>query len=190
MRRRLEVARSLIPDPRVLFLDEPTTGLDLTTRRHIWNHLDSVRRQYNTTMFLATHDMDEAENCHRVAVIDHGRLLALDTPRGLKTQYGGPEKLRIKCTDPKTALTMLNSMPGLQLHQEADTIELETEDAAGLLTRLNARLGSNLVETEIIPRTMTKVFLSLAGEAIRPEAGDPRDMVRRRHRDAHWRVRG
>ena len=89
MKRRLEIARGLLHHPRVLFLDEPTLGLDPQTRRHIWNYLHQLRVQEHLTIFLTTHYMDEAENCGRIAVIDHGSIVALDTPDGLKDAVGG-----------------------------------------------------------------------------------------------------
>ena len=89
MKRRLEIARGLIHRPRVLFLDEPTIGLDPQTRRHIWDYLLRVREQENLTIFLTTQYLDEAENCERIAIIDNGKIVALDSPDGLKRQVGG-----------------------------------------------------------------------------------------------------
>ena len=85
MKRRLEIARGLIHRPKVLFLDEPTIGLDPQTRRHIWEYLLRVREQENLTIFLTTQYLDEAENCERIAIIDRGLIVALDSPDGLKT---------------------------------------------------------------------------------------------------------
>ena len=84
MKRRLEIARGLIHRPEILFLDEPTTGLDPQTRARTWEVLRALRRDFGTTLFLTTHYMDEAENCDRIAVIDHGKIVALDTPAALK----------------------------------------------------------------------------------------------------------
>ena len=86
MKRRLELARSLMHRPAILFLDEPTVGLDPQTRRRIWDFLGQLRKQYGITLFLTTHYMDEAEGCDRVAIIDHGRIIALDTPEALKSK--------------------------------------------------------------------------------------------------------
>jgi ABC-2 type transport system ATP-binding protein len=84
MKRRLEIARGLLHRPRVLFLDEPTLGLDPQTRGRIWEYLAELRTRERLTIFLTTHYMDEAEHCDRIAVIDHGGIVALDTPDGLK----------------------------------------------------------------------------------------------------------
>src|SRR6202007_49527 len=89
MRRRLEIARGLLHHPKVLFLDEPTLGLDPQTRRHIWQYLLRLRQQEGVTMFMTTHYMEEAEHCDRIAVIDHGRIVALDAPPKLKALVGG-----------------------------------------------------------------------------------------------------
>src|SRR5207344_2958896 len=89
MKRRLEIARGLLHHPKVLFLDEPTLGLDVQTRNAIWQHVRKLRDEVGTTVFMTTHYMDEAENCDRIAVIDHGRLQAVDTPANLKLGLGG-----------------------------------------------------------------------------------------------------
>src|SRR5262245_48041700 len=86
MKRRLEIARGLLHHPKVLFLDEPTIGLDPQTRRHIWQYLLKLRAQEGVTMFMTTHYMEEAEHCDRIAVIDHGKLVAIDTPAALKAR--------------------------------------------------------------------------------------------------------
>jgi ABC-2 type transport system ATP-binding protein len=88
MKRRLEIARGLLHSPRVLFLDEPTIGLDPQTRVHIWDYVDTLRQRESTTMFLTTHYMDEAERCDRIAIIDQGRIVAIDTPSALKDSVG------------------------------------------------------------------------------------------------------
>lgn len=91
MKRRLEIARGLIHRPRLLFLDEPTIGLDPQTRRRMWEFIEHLRRDHALTIFLTTHYMEEAEVCDRVAIMDHGRLVALDTPEALKQAHATPE---------------------------------------------------------------------------------------------------
>ncbi|MGQ9558496.1 MAG: ABC transporter ATP-binding protein [Desulfurispora sp.] len=87
MKRRLEIARGLLHYPAVLFLDEPTVGLDPQTRHRIWQYIHELQRQHSITIFMTTHYMEEAENCQRIAIIDHGRLVALGSPPQLKEQY-------------------------------------------------------------------------------------------------------
>ena len=88
MKRRLEIARGLMHNPKILFLDEPTTGLDPQTRQHIWDYIVSFSQREKITVFLTTHYMDEAEICQRVGIINHGKIVALDTPSVLNTKYG------------------------------------------------------------------------------------------------------
>lgn len=87
MKRRLEIARGLMHFPKVLFLDEPTLGLDPQTREHIWKYIQRVRRERNMTIFMTTHYLDEVEGCDRVSIIDAGKIVALDTPANLKQHY-------------------------------------------------------------------------------------------------------
>src|SRR5215813_14850518 len=89
MKRRLEIARGLLHYPKVLFLDEPTLGLDPQTRNAIWKHVKKLRDEVGTTVFMTTHYMDEAENCDKIAVIDHGKIQAVDSPALLKRTIGG-----------------------------------------------------------------------------------------------------
>ncbi|MDP3970705.1 MAG: ATP-binding cassette domain-containing protein [bacterium] len=90
MKRRLEIARGLMHFPEVLFLDEPTLGLDPQTREHIWQYINKVRREHKMTIFLTTHYLDEVENCDRIAIIDSGKIIDLDTPAKLKDKYNVP----------------------------------------------------------------------------------------------------
>jgi len=92
MIRKLEIGQTLIHRPEVLFLDEPTIGLDPVARRNVWKHLDDLRRQYGTTLFLTTHYMEEAEElCTRIAIMNRGKIAALDTPEGLMAGVGRPD---------------------------------------------------------------------------------------------------
>ncbi len=102
MKRRLEIARGLLHYPKVLFLDEPTIGLDPQTRNHIWNYVAELKQHEDITIFLTTHYMDEAENCDRIAIIDHGKIIALDTPEQLKGMVGG-DVVKIKTADDPAA---------------------------------------------------------------------------------------
>ncbi len=100
MRRRLEIARGLLHRPAVLFLDEPTLGLDPQTRNHLWQYIATLNKEHGITIILTTHYMEEADRlCNRIAIIDHGKIIALDTPANLKDGIGG-DVVTIKSADP------------------------------------------------------------------------------------------
>src|SRR5438046_4456108 len=103
MKRRLEIARGLLHSPRVLFLDEPTVGLDPQTRSHIWSYINELKRRESITMFLTTHYMDEAEHCDRIAIMDNGEIVVIDTPEALKRRVGRG-RVRIRSADGAAAI--------------------------------------------------------------------------------------
>src|SRR6202030_3128138 len=103
MRRRLEIARGLMHSPRVLFLDEPTIGLDPQTRSSIWSYIRKLKQREDITIFLTTHYMDEAEYCERIAIMDHGQIIVLDTPEALKASVG-KDRVQIQTDDEQAAL--------------------------------------------------------------------------------------
>src|SRR5271170_338004 len=106
MKRRLEIGRGLLHSPRVLFLDEPTVGLDPQTRSSIWAYIRELKRQEDITIFLTTHYMDEAENCDRIAIMDHGDIIVLDTPEALKASVG-KDRVQIQTGDDDAAIIAL-----------------------------------------------------------------------------------
>src|SRR6187401_440316 len=113
MRRRLEIARGLMHSPRVLFLDEPTIGLDPQTRSSIWNYIRELKEREEITIFMTTHYMDEAEFCDRIAIMDQGEIVALDTPAALKAQVGA-DRVRIETDDNDAAIAALKETFGLE----------------------------------------------------------------------------
>src|SRR5437899_8171497 len=112
MRRRLEIARGLLHAPRVLFLDEPTVGLDPQTRSSIWRYITDLRKREDITIFLTTHYMDEAEYCDRIAIMDHGRIVVLDTPEALKAAVG-EDRVQITTVDDDAAIAALQDRFGI-----------------------------------------------------------------------------
>src|SRR5205807_2062743 len=114
MKRRLEIARGLLHSPRVLFLDEPTVGLDPQTRSHIWGYINELKRREEITMFLTTHYMDEAEYCDRIAIMDNGELVVVDTPEALK-QSVGRDRVSIATDDDAAAARILGERLGLEV---------------------------------------------------------------------------
>jgi ABC-2 type transport system ATP-binding protein len=113
MRRRLEIARGLMHSPRVLFLDEPTIGLDPQTRRSIWSYIRELKEREEITIFMTTHYMDEAEWCDRIAIMDHGQIVALDTPEALKAQVG-KDRVSIHTDDDEAAIKALDDLFGVE----------------------------------------------------------------------------
>src|SRR6201989_111009 len=113
MRRRLEIARGLMHSPRVLFLDEPTIGLDPQTRSSIWRYIGELKDREEITIFMTTHYMDEAEFCDRIAIMDAGRIVALDTPEALKAEVGA-DRVRIETDDNDAAIAALAEQFGVE----------------------------------------------------------------------------
>ena len=113
MQRRLEIARGLLHAPHVLFLDEPTVGLDPQTRSSIWEYINDLKSREDITIFLTTHYMDEAEHCDRIAIIDHGKIVAIDTPEALKASVG-KDRVQIQTADDAAAISELADVFGLE----------------------------------------------------------------------------
>jgi ABC-2 type transport system ATP-binding protein len=183
MKRRLEIARGLLHHPKVLFLDEPTVGLDPQTRRHIWEYLLKLRLQEGVTMFMTTHYMDEAEHCDRIAVIDHGRIVALDTPERLKALVGG-DIITIRTSDNGAAAARLAGLPGVQTRTgPSEQLIVETRDGDHFIPQLIDRLGAGpdavTVQTINLSRpTLEDVFIKLTGHAIRASEADATQQLR------------
>jgi ABC-2 type transport system ATP-binding protein len=177
MKRRLELVRGLLHRPRVLFLDEPTLGLDPQTRRLIWDHVLALRKREAITIFLTTHYMDEAEFSDRVAVIDHGRIVALDTLDRLKDGLGG-DIVTLKTDDGGRAADELEARYGLTA-QQADgllTFRVPHGDQwlPGFVRDFPLRLSSIAVRRP----TLDDVFLALTGREIRDAADEPSPLHR------------
>ena len=113
MKRRLEIARGLMHSPRVLFLDEPTVGLDPQTRASIWGYIQELKRAEDITIFLTTHYMDEAEYCDRIAIMDAGRIVVIDTPEALKASVG-KDRVKISTADDAAAIAALRDRFGVE----------------------------------------------------------------------------
>jgi ABC-2 type transport system ATP-binding protein len=193
MKRRLEIARGLLHHPKVLFLDEPTIGLDPQTRRHIWDYLLKLRQQEGTTMFMTTHYMDEAEHCDRIAIIDHGHIVALDTPRNLKAMVGG-DLITVRTSDNGRAATLLAGTANIAT-RSTDDGRLIVETAEGdrfiptLMDVLRAAAPAIQIESVGLSRpTLEDVFVKLTGHAIRATDADEVQPLREMAR--MWMGRG
>jgi ABC-2 type transport system ATP-binding protein len=177
MKRRLELARGLLHSPRVLFLDEPTQGLDPQNRRHIWDHIHSLRRQNNLTIFLTTHYMDEAENCDRITIVDHGKIVALDTPDKLKDMVGG-DLVSLKAEDNQALMQELEQKYGVEPVLERDTVVFSVPQGDKFLVKLTCELDNKLTSISIRRPTLDDVFLKLTGRAIRDEEVSFKDQMK------------
>jgi ABC-2 type transport system ATP-binding protein len=175
MKRRLEIARGLLHHPRVLFLDEPTLGLDPQTRNAIWKHVRKLRDEVGTTVFMTTHYMDEAENCDHIAIIDHGKIQAIDTPANLKRTIGGdtivvggddglPDELQAKYG---VAVQKTNGEYHFQMQSGAEFVPRIVGDFAGRIRSIQVKQPS-----------LEDVFLKLTGRAIRDQEGSALDSMR------------
>jgi ABC-2 type transport system ATP-binding protein len=185
MKRRLEIARGILHYPQVLFLDEPTLGLDPQTRSRIWAYLDGLRRSEGITVFMTTHYMDEAEFCDRIAIIDHGQIAALGTPGELKALAGG-DVVTLTTSDDERATMELQERFGVTAGRNGEGLRFEVESGAAFVPRLVNSLEGVEVRTVAVRRpSLDDVFLKLTGRAIRNEAADERDQLR--IATARWR---
>ncbi len=187
MKRRLEIARGLLHYPRVLFLDEPTLGLDPQTRNTIWDFINMLREKEKITVFMTTHYMEEAENCDRIAIIDHGKIIALDTPGKLKQMVHG-DIIRIVTEDNRKAVLEIQHLFNVSAREENGTLVLETERGDEFIPRLIHSLSITTRSVSIQKPTLNDVFLKLTGRTIRDDVlPDNREVTRefvRSHRRA------
>src|SRR5690348_15491863 len=137
MRRRLEIARGLMHSPRVLFLDEPTIGLDPQTRSSIWKYIRELKEREEITIFMTTHYMDEAEWCDRIAIMDHGEIVARDAPAALKAQVGA-DRVRIETEDDEAAIAAVAERFGLEAQMSEGAVTFHVENGAEFVPRLFA----------------------------------------------------
>ncbi len=166
MKRRVEIARGLIHYPKVLFLDEPTTGLDPQTRAHIWEYIIKLQKERNITIFLTTHYMEEAEICSKVAIIDGGVIVAHDTPYALKKKHTR-DKAYIS-TKNEAALERLLVEYDLNYIKKDGYYRVEAENLAGLLEVLSVH-KEYVTNIEIKKGTFNDVFLEITGKKIRED---------------------
>jgi len=177
MKRRLEIARGILHSPEVLFLDEPTRGLDPQTRRHIWDYLLELRRREGITIFMTTHYMDEAEYCDRIAIIDMGRIVALGTPDELKAGVGG-DVITIATADNTAAAAEIGHRFNLTPAVDNGTLRLEVSDGAAFVPRLVRELSMPVTAVTLRRPSLDDVFLKLTGRAIREEQAGALDQLR------------
>jgi ABC-2 type transport system ATP-binding protein len=171
MRRRLEIARGLMHSPRVLFLDEPTIGLDPQTRRSIWGYIRELKAREQITIFMTTHYMDEAEWCDRIAIMDHGQIVALDSPAALKAGVG-TDRVTIHTEDDEAAITALREHFGVQAQHAEGAVLFGVAAGEEFVPRLFAELGVPIKAVSVSRPTLDDVFLSYTGSTIRDAEED------------------
>jgi ABC-2 type transport system ATP-binding protein len=166
MKRRLEIARGLLHSPRVLFLDEPTVGLDPQTRASIWSYIGELKRAEDITIVMTTHYMDEAEYCDRIAIMDRGRLIALDTPAALKASVG-TDRVQIRTEDDHAAVAALADRFGITATIAEGAVTFGVPAGERFVPRLFAELGVPIRAVSAARPSLDDVFMSYTGSTIR-----------------------
>ncbi|MDH5806863.1 MAG: ATP-binding cassette domain-containing protein [Candidatus Verstraetearchaeota archaeon] len=190
MRRRLELACSLINRPKVLFLDEPTLGLDVQTRAAIWNYIKLLKEEHGMTIFMTTHYLEEADAlCDRIAIIDHGRIIAIGTPDELKNSLGG-DIITITINEDVEVYDILKNIENVkEIKKENNTYRIKVENGevfAPLIIEALRNKGYIVTKLSLTKPTLNEVYLEYTGRAFR-DTNDSEDFkLKRLHL---WRVR-
>lgn len=177
MRKRLDIAGGLLHTPRVLFLDEPTVGLDIQTRRKIWQYIKKIHDEYDMTIFLSTHYMEEADwLCDRIGIIDHGKIQAIDSPSSMKAELGN-EIISIHVPERCADLSLKLEQMGLfeRVAVKGSQITLFTDSGAGAIPKIFQAASEQSVQITSISLTrptLDDVFISYTGHEIRDEGGE------------------
>jgi ABC-2 type transport system ATP-binding protein len=178
MKRRLEIARGLMHSPRVLFLDEPTIGLDPQTRSSIWRYIRALQASEGTTIFMTTHYMDEAELCDRIAIMDRGEIVVLDTPEALKAGVGA-DRVVLGTADDDAALAALRDRFGIDAAVAEGAVTFHVENGEAFVPRLFAELDIAITSVAVSRPTLDDVFMRHTGTTIRDaETGGAGDLNR------------
>jgi ABC-2 type transport system ATP-binding protein len=176
MRRRLEIARGLVHNPRIFFLDEPTTGLDPVSRVAVWEMLNNLKSKHHLTMLITTHYMDEADRlCDRIAIVDHGKLVALDTPMALKANVPGTNVVEAQFTSESTEWPeRLRQLEGVMSVESQSAGMYRIMTSSGSLTTMQlvqmaAARGETIKSLSVQNTTLDDVFVHYTGRALRDE---------------------
>jgi len=177
MQRRLEIARGLLHAPHVLFLDEPTVGLDPQTRSSIWAYINDLKRREDITIFLTTHYMDEAEHCDRIAIIDHGKIVAIDTPEALKASIG-KDRVQIQTADDAAAIAALKDTFGIEAAMREGAVTFSVAAGEQFVPRLFAEFSVPIRSVSVSRPSLDDVFMSYTGTTIRDAEASGTDAMR------------
>jgi len=177
MRRRLEIARGLLHAPRVLFLDEPTIGLDPQTRSTIWRHVHALQRGAGVTVFMTTHYIEEAEFCDRIAILDAGRIVACGSPQVLKAAVG-KDRVSLQTADDTAALALLRGRFGLDAGVRDGVLSFAVADGERFVPRLFADLGVPIRSVSVARPSLDDVFMARTGNTLRDAEASSREAGR------------
>ena len=169
MKRRLEIARGLVHAPNVLFLDEPTIGLDPQTRSQIWGYIRELQQRHAITIFLTTHYMDEAEHCDRIAIMDAGKIVADGPPGALKAAVG-KDRVQIRTADDAAAIVALKEKLDVAASVHDGAVTFGVPSGEKFLPRLFAELPVPILSVSVARPTLDDVFLSFTGTTMRDAA--------------------
>jgi len=183
MQRRLEIARGLMHRPKVLFLDEPTLGLDVQTRRHIWDYIKTLNQKEGVTVFLMTHYMEEADYlCNRIAIIDKGSIIALDTPENLKRLVGA-DVISIEAEDDRGLESLLRSFDWVEwASEDGGVMNLGVKDGRIRIPEIVVaahEAGITIKSINLHEPDLEDVFLKFTGRKIREDEGSAKEHLKR-----------
>ncbi|HEY7043253.1 MAG TPA: ATP-binding cassette domain-containing protein [Nocardioidaceae bacterium] len=174
MKRRLEIGRGLLHSPRVLFLDEPTIGLDPQTRASIWDYVAQLREAEDITVFMTTHYMDEAEHVDRIAIMNEGEIATIDSPDALKSSIG-KDRVQFHTEDDELAITRLRERFGLEAGMHEGAVTVGVAGGAEFVPRLFKELDVPITTVTVTRPSLDDVFMTYTGTTIsdaeRPKAG-------------------
>ncbi len=185
MRRRLELACGLINYPRLLFLDEPTLGLDVQTRTAVWKYIKTLKEEYRMTLLMTTHYLEEADLlCDRVAIIDHGHIIKIGAPEELKESIGG-DVIVIEVKEPEpdisSSISQIQLVKDVKKNNNSYRIKAELgEEASPQITDLIRSKGLHVTKVSLTKPTLDEVYLDLTGRTLREEEVDKLSMFRQR----------
>jgi ABC-2 type transport system ATP-binding protein len=165
LKRRVELAKGLLSQPRILILDEPSTGLDPGARRDLWDYVLGLRRERGTTILVTTHLMDEAERCDRLAILDRGHIVAIDTADALRRRIGG-DVLTIRSADAKSLCDRIGSRWDIAAVCIDDSVRIEHPDARGLLREIYEAFPDEVESIQLARPTLEDVFVHETGHRL------------------------
>lgn len=177
MKRRLEVARGLIHNPKVLFLDEPTLGLDPQTRSNLWEFIGELPKKHNVTVFMTTHYMEEAEVCDSISIIDNGKIIVAGTPEELKKTVGG-DVVYIRTNDNKKAKSEIEKLFDAEVSEKDDELFLTVLKGDACIPEIIRTIGETVLSVRLQRPTLNDVFLKMTGKEIRREDMSSGDTIK------------